>query len=395
MGSARRRSVLRLIIEDDEGHKTVVPFQRDEITIGRGEENVIRLPERNVSRRHCRLTHESGSTFVEDLGSYNGVRVNGERISGRKAIAPGDLLQIGDYDVALETDIRPESSPPLSGIDDTSPSLQLPDATAARPPAPRAAEPASPAPARPGATPSSVPAAAPASSPAAARPTPAPVNLVREVRPVPEADRPRLVILAGAQPGRELTIDRTVVSAGRAPECNLVIDDPSLARTHAQFVRDGDQWKVVEVSSLHAVKVNRQSCTEAPLRDGDVVWLGDVQMRWVAPGAVFLWVPPPPEAPAPSPRARSRLLIALVLLAAAAAALTLWALGRALAPAPAPAAAPAEQAAGAVPAGSTAGQAQGALGQGFHRVVLADAHKHLGACYAQLPAQHGRSPVTE
>ena len=38
---------MKLIIEDDEGRKTVVPFARDEISIGRLEGNTIRLTERN------------------------------------------------------------------------------------------------------------------------------------------------------------------------------------------------------------------------------------------------------------------------------------------------------------------------------------------------------------
>src|SRR6185503_15470220 len=53
-----RGRVLKLIIEDDEGRKTVVPFVRDEITIGRQEGNTIRLTERNVSRRHARLVKD-------------------------------------------------------------------------------------------------------------------------------------------------------------------------------------------------------------------------------------------------------------------------------------------------------------------------------------------------
>src|SRR5690606_5318405 len=129
----------------DEGHKTVVPFQRDEITIGRGEENTIRLPERNVSRRHCKLTRDAAGAWVEDLQSYNGVRLNGVRVSGRQAIAPGDVLQIGDYDVSLDADVRPEATPPGLTLNATQPSL-----------------------------------------PAAGPP---PVNLVREVKPVPEGER--------------------------------------------------------------------------------------------------------------------------------------------------------------------------------------------------------------
>ena len=99
-----RYGVLKLIIEDDEGRKTVVPFVRDEITIGRQEGNTIRLTERNVSRRHARLMRNNGHVLIEDLGSYNGIRINGDRISGQVQVADGDLIQIGDYDLALQAE---------------------------------------------------------------------------------------------------------------------------------------------------------------------------------------------------------------------------------------------------------------------------------------------------
>src|SRR6476646_10353281 len=95
---------MKLIIEDDEGRKTVVPFVREEITIGRQEGNTIRLTERNVSRRHARLLRQNGSVLVEDLGSYTGVRINGERITGQQSVAEGDLIQIGDYDLAIQAE---------------------------------------------------------------------------------------------------------------------------------------------------------------------------------------------------------------------------------------------------------------------------------------------------
>ena len=90
---------MKLIIEDDEGRKTVVPIVREEITIGRQDGNTIKLTERNVSRRHARLIKENGSLVIEDLGSYNGVRVNGDRITGPTKVKEGDLIEIGDYDL--------------------------------------------------------------------------------------------------------------------------------------------------------------------------------------------------------------------------------------------------------------------------------------------------------
>src|SRR5260370_9859017 len=93
---------MKLIIEDDEGRKTVVPLVRDEITIGRQEGNTIRLTERNVSRRHARLVKQNGHVLIEDLGSYNGVRVNGEKITEKTKIKEGDLVEIGDYDLGIQ-----------------------------------------------------------------------------------------------------------------------------------------------------------------------------------------------------------------------------------------------------------------------------------------------------
>ena len=75
----------KLIIEDDEGRTTVVPLVRDELTIGRKEGNAIRLTERNISRTHARLSRKNGAIFIEDLGSYTGVRVNGRPHRGSQS----------------------------------------------------------------------------------------------------------------------------------------------------------------------------------------------------------------------------------------------------------------------------------------------------------------------
>ena len=53
---------------------------------------------------------------MEDLGSLTGTRVNGERIAGRRKLRPGDLVQIGDYDLAVLEEgaaAEPGAPPPL------------------------------------------------------------------------------------------------------------------------------------------------------------------------------------------------------------------------------------------------------------------------------------------
>jgi pSer/pThr/pTyr-binding forkhead associated (FHA) protein len=112
----------KLVISDDDGHTTVVPLLRDEITIGRTDGNSIRLTERNVSRSHARLLKRNEAYIVEDLGSYNGVIVNGERIEDETRLCSGDQLCIGDYDLTYQSDVvaiastipapKPRSEPP-------------------------------------------------------------------------------------------------------------------------------------------------------------------------------------------------------------------------------------------------------------------------------------------
>ena len=91
----------KLIIEDDEGRRSVVPIDLGEVSVGRLEGNTIRLNERNVSRHHARIFRDNGSVLAEDLDSYNGVFINGDRVKGRQQIHEGDLVRIGDFHLEL------------------------------------------------------------------------------------------------------------------------------------------------------------------------------------------------------------------------------------------------------------------------------------------------------
>ncbi|MDH3199959.1 MAG: FHA domain-containing protein [Myxococcales bacterium] len=117
--------MFKLVISDDEGQTTVVPLLRDQITIGRQEGNTIRLTERNVSRNHARLVKREDSYVVEDLGSYNGVTVNGLRVEAAAELSSGDQLGIGDYALALESDAVPVAPRPAAPTADSRPPPRL------------------------------------------------------------------------------------------------------------------------------------------------------------------------------------------------------------------------------------------------------------------------------
>ena len=72
-----------------------------EFVVGRNATCQLSLDDSLVSRRHAILTVSADRVEVADLGSRNGVLVNGERITGRVAIAPGDRIVIGSQEMTL------------------------------------------------------------------------------------------------------------------------------------------------------------------------------------------------------------------------------------------------------------------------------------------------------
>jgi len=144
---------MKLVIEDEAGTRSTVPFAAESILVGRAPEATFRLGDRNVSRRHARFVLQGGSVFVEDLGSLTGTRVNGERITGRRKLREGDLVQIGDYDLAVLHELGAPGAgapPPLPVTPREAATFPEPERARPRPPpAPAAAAPAPP-PAAPG-----------------------------------------------------------------------------------------------------------------------------------------------------------------------------------------------------------------------------------------------------
>lgn len=285
-----RFGVLKLIIEDDEGRKTVVPFVRDEITIGRQEGNTIRLTERNVSRRHARLMRNSGSVLIEDLGSYNGIRINGDRISGQVQVADGDLIQIGDYDLALQAE-EAAGLPTMPLDTGSAPTRKLPDPSATMPALPviESAQEASDDDIRE-ADDDEVGKDAPPSLPKHQATAVIRIDQIeggrkRSVQDLSVSDAPRLVVLNTDLAGREFTCSRTEMKIGRTDDNDIAIDHRSLSRTHCKVVREeSGEWRVIDMQSANGLMVNGESYTQVTLRPGDVLELGHVKLKFVGPG---------------------------------------------------------------------------------------------------------------
>jgi pSer/pThr/pTyr-binding forkhead associated (FHA) protein len=231
----------KVVIEDDEGKRTVVPLTRDQYTIGRKDGNAIRLTERNVSREHARIYKKNGvptekPTFVlEDLTSYNGVFVNGLRITHAQALAHGDLVQIGDYRIILQDEVVAEAPAPDPDAKQTVP-IATTDSRAAQ-----------------------------------------------------LLERPhRFVMLAGPTPGTEYPLDQERLTIGRAEDAGISVNHNSVSRLHCEVHSLGEgRFEIVDKGSSNGVRVNGADLRRGIIEPGDVIELGDVKFKFVGAGQVF------------------------------------------------------------------------------------------------------------
>ena len=100
------------------------------------------------------------------------------------------------------------------------------------------------------------------------------------------ADRPvgvgLLVVKRGANAGARFTLDADVTRAGRHPESDIFLDDITVSRRHADFVRSGSGYVVRDVGSLNGTYVNRERIEEAVLASGDEVQIGKFKLVYLA-----------------------------------------------------------------------------------------------------------------
>jgi serine phosphatase RsbU (regulator of sigma subunit) len=78
------------------------PLTGPAVRIGRGLENEISISDPSVSRQHAILEAVTGGYTIRDLGSRNGVLVNGRRIDGPTFIGAHDEIQLGDVILKLQ-----------------------------------------------------------------------------------------------------------------------------------------------------------------------------------------------------------------------------------------------------------------------------------------------------
>jgi pSer/pThr/pTyr-binding forkhead associated (FHA) protein len=304
--------MFKLVIQDDEGKTTVVPLIRDEITIGRKEGNTIRLTERNVSRRHARILRNNGEVQIEDLGSYNGIRVNNARIAERVSLRVSDQVQIGDYKLYLKAEgveqIDDARTQPVERVDNAPT-----DVMAAVPPPTQPVTVPLPTPVpgkligNPNQTLVSISDTDPGGRPVATAAVVAALTA--------PAGYGKLVVLSSNFAGKEFELSRPQMIIGRTDENDIVVNHRSISRNHAKLVREPEtgRYTISDLQSSNGVRVNGQDYGKVELRRGDVIDLGHVRLRFVEPGEDFVFARDAVITDVPDAGGRGRLVMAIVL----------------------------------------------------------------------------------
>jgi len=91
-----------------------------------------------------------------------------------------------------------------------------------------------------------------------------------------------LVVKRGPNAGSRFVLEHDKTEAGRHPDSDIFLDDITVSRRHAEFVRQGTDYLVRDVGSLNGTYVNRERIDEGTLSNGDEVQIGKFRLVYLA-----------------------------------------------------------------------------------------------------------------
>ena len=213
---------LKLKLFDGSRHEFQV--SKSEVTIGRSPKNDIIIQDEKMSRSHARFEFDAdGKVKIFDTESTNGVRVNGIKVT-RAVITPRDVVQIGDSQFQFEL-----ISDMDKGMTTVESVIELD-------------------------------------------------HTLVELKPTKELDDSKKdrIVVSTPEKTWEVLLDDTVkeISIGRGKNNDVVINHPSVSRTHARIIRDHQALKLEDTNSINGLIVMGKRLDEVTLTPGMTVELG-------------------------------------------------------------------------------------------------------------------------
>jgi pSer/pThr/pTyr-binding forkhead associated (FHA) protein len=100
----------RLVAQSEQILGRVYQLEGKKITLGNGEKAIIQIEDDSMSELHAELIIDQLDYVVKDLGSTNGTRVNGERVTEQK-LRRNDVVSLGNIKLRYESEHEPDVKP--------------------------------------------------------------------------------------------------------------------------------------------------------------------------------------------------------------------------------------------------------------------------------------------
>jgi pSer/pThr/pTyr-binding forkhead associated (FHA) protein len=235
----------KLILRDGKGSEDVHEIADDVTTFGRSSANIIQVKDEQSSRQHCRIEKAGDGYRLVDLGSRNGTKVNGVKVSSQ-TLKPGDVITIGDYSITFDQKIEVSADELGATV-----AVDLEDARAA--------------------------AAAPAGAGQGGD----------RKDPLADQMQPQFVIevVEGGGTGTRIELGVDPVKIGRNASNDLVIDDEAASNFHAEITKEAIGYVVSDLGSTNGTKVNDEKIVKSPLAHGSRVQIGSTVIAFKNLGA--------------------------------------------------------------------------------------------------------------
>jgi pSer/pThr/pTyr-binding forkhead associated (FHA) protein len=263
-------------------HGQRLALKRAIITIGRDEQCDIWIDDDMASRHHAELAWDNGRIYLTDCESLNGVLLNKRPVRGTIPLESNDLLQIGRhhfvFSLAEQKDILTAQDDPLSrhtwrstqdlqtGFSQSMPLVGI--SIDSMPSIPH------PAPQEEIASDTDNVSSSPLDQTAHLDQA-APLPQMLDLSAV-------LLVLDGELVGQRFVLELPVTTVGRGNESDIVINDASISRQHAQFLRQADGVYVQDLTSRNGTRVNDEPLLSPHLlKPGDIISVGNVHLDYV------------------------------------------------------------------------------------------------------------------
>jgi hypothetical protein len=89
-----------------------------------------------------------------------------------------------------------------------------------------------------------------------------------------------LTLYQGERPLRTFSLSKPVVTIGRLPESDVVVDDPGASRQHARISSADGEFVVTDLGSTNGTLVNDEMIRERTLADGDRITIGETVLEF-------------------------------------------------------------------------------------------------------------------